>query len=299
MSTLVLRFSSLGDVLLCAGVTGALGSVVFGTSARYAPLVARFPGVRAVVGLEPGEGVWAYTRRLPPVEAVVDLHGSARSRAVCALLPGAVRRVRRERARRWARVALKLEVPAAPVVQRYAEAAGVPVAPLPWLDRARTPGAQALGVAPGAAHATKRWGAAAWRALLERWEGPRVLFGSAAERPELDVLAEGLGGAVEVVAEDGFDRTLAALGRCGRFVGSDSGLTHLARISGVPTLVLFGPTTAQDGFWPEVQEVSVELPCRPCSAYGGPRCPLGDHLCMRALVPERVLEALCALPEAP
>ena len=46
--TVLVRRSSLGDVILAASVTGALGDVIFVTSPRYHELVRRFPGVTEV-----------------------------------------------------------------------------------------------------------------------------------------------------------------------------------------------------------------------------------------------------------
>ena len=61
---------------------------------------------------------------------------------------------------------------------------------------------------------------------------------------------------------------------------------------------VFGPTTSIDGFFApsgpgEAPALAVELPlgCRPCSRYGGPRCPVGDHACMRDLPVATVLAA--------
>lgn len=293
MSTLVIRFSSLGDVVLCAGVTAALAPVVFATSARYATLAARFPGVQAVAALPEGGGVADLLAALPPVRRVVDLHGSLRSRVLCARLGLPTTRISRHRALRWLRVAAKVRTPMPGVLARYAACAGVQPGALPWIPLPQIDRAGVLGVAPGAAHATKRWPARRWRALMEAWAGPVRLFGSAGEGAALRALAAGLD--AEVVAEDGFDATLAGLAGCRRVVGADSGLTHLARACGLPTLVVLGPTTPADGFWPDAPSVGRELPCRPCSAFGGPRCPIGDHACLEGLEVEPVLAALRAL----
>ena len=96
------------------------------------------------------------------------------------------------------------------------------------------------------------------------------------------------------MAERGFARTFEALSRCRAVVGGDTGLVHLAAACGLPSVVLTGPTTPEDGFlaWPPPhRNLGLELACRPCSRHGGPACPLGDHLCMQGLQPEAVLEA--------
>ena len=48
MRTLVIRFSSLGDIVLSGAVTAALGEVEYLTLDRYAELAAALPGVTRV-----------------------------------------------------------------------------------------------------------------------------------------------------------------------------------------------------------------------------------------------------------
>jgi ADP-heptose:LPS heptosyltransferase len=296
VSVLVLRFSSLGDVVLAAGVTAALGDVVFGTSAALAPVVARFEGVRAVVALTPGESPWAFARRLPAVDRVIDLQGSIRSRLICGLVNQSTSRVTKHTVRRHLRVMMKVAPPPQSVVERYAAAAGVRVGPTPWLTRSPTTPDGALALAPGAAHATKRWPESRWISLARQARGPIVLLGGEVEAPLLARIAEGAGRAdLTQLAERGFERTLRALEGCRALVANDSGLLHLAGALGLPVVGLFGPTTPEDGFWAwsgQGRAVGVDLPCRPCARFGGPRCPIGDHACMEALGVEGVVAAL-------
>ena len=45
-----------------------------------------------------------------------------------------------------------------------------------------------------------------------------------------------------------------------------------------PVVGLFGPTTSADGFFSYGgRAVELDLACRPCSRFGGPVCPVGDH----------------------
>ena len=97
----------------------------------------------------------------------------------------------------------------------------------------------------------------------------------------------------------GLQGTGAVIKRSAALVSDDTGVMHMATGLGTPVVALFGPTVRQFGFFPYEAERStvLELPleCRPCSAHGGPRCPLGHHRCLRAIAPESVFEALCAV----
>ena len=115
-----------------------------------------------------------------------------------------------------------------------------------------------------------------------------------------DRLAAGAPARAEVIVERGFARTLPGLAACGAVIGGDTGLTHLARALGRPTLTLLGPTTAEDGLWADhPHTLGLDLPCRPCSRFGGARCPVGDHACLRGLRPEAVAAAAAGLGGGP
>lgn len=293
MSTLVIRLSSLGDVVLAGAVTGGLAPVSFLTRARYAPIAARLPGVERVLCWEDAPSLRGHDR-------VVDLHASPRSRlaALRALAP--VRRVARHDLRRRLRVALKAGDPPPRVIRRYAEAAGVDLAPGPWIDLPGAGRGAALVLVPGAAHATKRWPLDHWIALGRRWSGPLLILGGPDERALVHAVGDGLGPSASAVCERGFEATFQALSQARLVVGGDTGLLHLAAACGVPVIGLYGPTTSADGFWCwDAHGDVVELPlyCRPCSLHGGARCPIGDHRCLEGIAPERVFQAVQALLE--
>lgn len=284
MGTLVIRLSSLGDVVLAGAVTGGLGPVTFLTKAAYAPVAAALPGVR---------DVWVYGQPSPHAayERVVDLHASLRSRRISAGRKGPVRRVQRYDLRRRLRVWFKGPPPAQSVVERYARAAQVPPQPVPWIH-AEGP-RDTLFLVPGAAHATKRPPPALLAAAAADWAGPILVLGGPGEQAEVGGLAHAIGHRAEALAERGFGRTLAALGRGALAVGGDTGPMHLCAAAGIPTVTLFGPTTVHDGFWAgRTEPVSLDLDCRPCSRHGGPSCPIGDHRCLQALPLAAVQEAM-------
>ncbi|MFT5586596.1 MAG: ADP-heptose:LPS heptosyltransferase, partial [Cognaticolwellia sp.] len=252
MSTLLCRLSSFGDVVLAAGVTGALGDVHFLTQKRWHSLVQTFPGVVNV--LEPGDP-------LPKVDQVVDLQRSLRSRK---LLSGTgPTRVDAQRVQRLGRVWLKAQRPVPTVLSRYAQAAGVAPMPLPWITIPR--GGGRLALVPGAAHATKRW--PHFAGLREALEEEVTWLGGPDDAQRIDQLANPKDLRVH---EAGVAQTLLALQDCDLVIGGDTGLMHLAAACGVPTLALFGPTHPQDGFWSHLDPpLHLGLACSPCSKHGG------------------------------
>ena len=283
MQTLVIRFSSLGDVVLAGAVTGALPPVTFLTRPEWAEVAARLPGVSEVLrwGVDPLPSRWG---------RVIDLQASPRSRWASARLRAPVSRVRRHDLRRRLRVWLKAGAPPPKVVERYAAAAGVAPAPTPWIT---SEGGDALLLCPGAAWATKRWPAERWTELGRRWTGPVRVLGGPEDTALVHTIAEGIGPRAEAVAERGFQRTFMAIDEGRVAVSGDTGLLHLCAAAGRPVVGLFGPTTSADGFWCHAGAVVAhDLECRPCARFGSDRCPVGDHLCLGGIDVDEVWGAV-------
>ena len=99
-----------------------------------------------------------------------------------------------------------------------------------------------LAVHPGSGSPTKNWPLEHWAALLETLRAqnrPVLLVGGEADGPTLERLRP-------LATWTAFHRPLpelaALLSRADRFLGHDSGVTHLAAAAGTPVTVLFGPT---------------------------------------------------------
>ncbi len=175
---------------------------------------------------------------------------------------------------------------------------------------------QVIALAPGASYRTKRWPLHHWialaRALIDGGNAV-VVVGGDMDRPAADEIAAALESDAEtprrqdvetpspVINATGWDlpATAALLQKCRALVVGDTGQMHLATAVGTPVIALFGPTVEAFGFFPyhaKAVVLEVDLPCRPCSAHGGPACPLRHHRCLQDLQPSQVLEALRKLP---
>ena len=138
-----------------------------------------------------------------------------------------------------------------------------------------------------------------WAALAARLPGPITLFGGPEDGPLLSWIAARTPTPPRLIAERGFAATLPALAGCAGLIGGDTGLSHLGRALGVPTLVLLGPTTPEDGHWAEhPHTIGRPLPCRPCGRYGGRGCPVGDHACMHEIDVEQVIHSARSMVSA-
>jgi len=323
LRVLCVRFSSIGDVLLTTPLVRALhrrhpdAELYFVTKRAMAPLVMENPNLMQVIALEQGERITDLARRMRAVGATyaLDLHGSLRSRALRWLVPCRWTGYSKRKIARTMLISTKINVYGrpVPVPERYFEAArALDVAPdggppefflapaareriARWLREHQLDGKPIAALAPGAAHATKRWPIHHWRALSAQLEGMGYAL-VALGGPEDRELASRLGSTVTNAAgEFSLQETGACLARSTVLISGDTGVMHMASGVGTRVVALFGPTVEPFGFLPYKSRASVielDLDCRPCSAMGTKRCPLGHHRCLGDVLPDQVAAAV-------
>lgn len=311
-AVLVVRFGALGDLVLVTPLLRALrrayadAELTLATKRRWAPLFAAHPHVTHVEALDPDEPLRALAGRLRHTrwDLRVDLHGSLRSRALRLLVGGRWRAWRKPRLRRGLAVWTGARITLPPVATQYFTAlrglgilpdGGPPeIVPIPDDDAraaAIVPADPFVALVPGAAHATKRWPAGHWDALASLLHAggiPAVVVGTPTEGDL--IRADGIVRA----AGAGLGVTAAVLRRAAVTVAGDTGLMHLATAVGTPVVALFGPTVPDLGYGPHGPGAVLarDLPCRPCSVYGGRHCPMRHHRCMIDITPSQVADAV-------
>jgi heptosyltransferase-2 len=282
-----------------------------------APLVVENPHLTRVIELDPKERLTDLARRLRALGAThgLDLHGSLRSLALRWLVPCRWSGYSKRKLARTTLIATKINAYGrhVPVAERYFEAAraldvtpdgGPPelfLAPAArahmkyWLAEVGIDDEPIAVIAPGAAHATKRWPIEHWQALaahLRQLGYSVVAVGGPADRE----LATMLGAAVvNVAGELTLQETGACLARAAVVVSGDTGVMHMATAVGTRVVALFGPTVEPFGFFPYTTRATVlerDMDCRPCSAMGTARCPLGHHRCLAEILPDEVAAAV-------
>jgi lipopolysaccharide heptosyltransferase II len=328
LTSVVIQTAFLGDVVLTTPLLTVLaerhGPVDVVTTPAAAPLLASHPAVRRVIpydkrgGDRGARGLRQLAARLGAerYEAAYLPHRSLRTAAL-AFLARIPRRV--GFADGW--WVLYTESRPRPhtghEIDRLLALAGepsrhhtLPTLQLSVADVARAKALLGMGtirspyavLAPGSIWGSKRWPqfAALTRRLVERLDV--VLVGGSEDA----ALAEGI---VAGVRDAGAAHR--ALTLCGRLslresaaviqdavvlVTNDSAPLHFGQAVGTPTVAIFGPTIPAFGFGPRGPRdvvVGVDgLSCRPCSPHGPEACPLGHHLCMRALSVDDVLHAI-------
>jgi len=325
---LCVRFSSIGDVLLTTPLVRALhrrhpdAELYFVTKRAMAPLVVENPHLTQVIELAPQERITDLARRLRAVRPThgLDLHGSLRSKALRWLVPCQWSGYSKRKFARTTLIATKINIYGkhVPVAERYFEAAraarldvqpdgGPPeffLAPAArahithWLAEAGLDQTPVAVIAPGAAHATKRWPIQHWRALIQRLQqlglGIVAVGGPGIDRELAAALEPSV---INVAGEFTLQETGACLARATVLISGDTGVMHMATGLGTRVVALFGPTVKPFGFFPYTPPARAtvlerDLSCRPCSAMGSDRCPLGHHRCLEDVLPDQVAAAV-------
>ncbi|MBF0586310.1 glycosyltransferase family 9 protein [Prosthecochloris sp. N3] len=321
-SILVIRFSSIGDIVLTTPVLRALkrrfprARLDFCTGAPFRVLLENSPWIDTIC--TPDD--------LPSgsYDLVVDLQNNFRSAKLRRKLTN--RHTVRYRKENWkklllVRTKLNLFLAPKPVTERYMEGlAPFGVTPdgrgcelVPGEHERRyaaglaDPGELRLGVCFGAKHATKRYPPHLFARVLESL--PRdlplriFLLGGEEDREHADRLMHELHGDTlqriqNLAGACSLLQTAAVLESCDAVLSNDTGLMHMASAYGRPLIVLFGSSVREFGFLPYRVACTLfeagGLRCRPCSHIGRDRCPKGHFRCMNDISTNDVAAAVAA-----
>ena len=125
-------------------------------------------------------------------------------------------------------------------------------------------------ITPGAGWITKLWGPQKYRELVielyKRYEARVILSGSYADRGLIEEIKEGTSFPVLQFIGGSIGQLMALLRNVDLVIGGDTGPIHVASAFGIPTLSLYGPSSAKrSGPRGERHEsVQSDIQCSPC-----------------------------------
>lgn len=146
----------------------------------------------------------------------------------------------------------------------------------------------------GATHATKRLPSQQIVKFCQKIEGQIVLLGGAAEAADGEQIASNFGGRVlNLCGKLSLGGSASVVRQAARVFSHDTGLMHIAAAFRRPIFSIWGSTVPRFGMFPffpdglenlnKTLEVK-DLSCRPCSKIGFDVCPKGHFRCMNLLV---------------
>ncbi|MGV3505200.1 MAG: glycosyltransferase family 9 protein [Adhaeribacter sp.] len=314
---LILRFSSIGDIVLTTPVIRALKKQVpqarvhYATKRQFQAVVAANPYLDKIHYLDGNLNELVKELRQEQFDFVVDLHNNLRSRLIRFKLGVPGESFDKLNFRKWLLVNLKWgQMPQVHIVDRYLAAAGrlgvrndgqgldyfIPAGEevaLSDLPPEVQQGYAAFAI--GAQHATKKLPVDKMISLCEKISQPIVLLGGKEDRQTGELIAAHFARQHEAAPTRIYNAcglyTLnqsASLVRQAEMVFShDTGLMHVAAAFRKKIVSIWGNTIPGFGMYPYKTEFSVlerpGLPCRPCSKIGYRECPQGHFKCMREI----------------
>lgn len=323
---LIIRFSSLGDIVLTTPVLETVRQsmpdtdIGYITKRGYADILRHDPRIHQFFRLENERfGLFKLAREIRrwKPDIVLDLHANLRSHLLCTMLPGRVLRYDKDRTSR--RKLVERKTPRKPLqhtVDLYLETLRplnlpmtvrkphlmIPKTLHPLRDRLPENPGRVVGVNPGAIHFTKRWPyyPELVQHLLRDESNTVVLFGGP-DDPNLKAGRYPLGHPrlIDTIGQLSLSELAGAIRACDIFVTNDSGPMHIAVAVETPVVAIFGGTVPELGFWPLGEDDAVvqrPLSCRPCHLHGQTSCPLGHFDCMRQISVEHVLRQINQCP---
>lgn len=307
MKILVIRFSSMGDIIYTTPVVRCLkkqipgAEVHFITKPAFKYIYDNNAYVDKLLLLKPSLSATIEDIKAEGYDYIIDLHNNLRT-AIIKLRTGIKSSTyKKQTIRKWLSLKFNLKlVPPVHLVDRYMKAAAVlgvvnDALPIDYyikadhkLEKLLPQSHQTNYVAfiIGATHFTKRMPNEKIISLCKGTNQPVVLLGGEDVKNNGDVIKQALGDRIyNSCGITSLDESVFLVSKASMVVGFDTGLTHIAEAFNVPIVSIWGGTVPDLlGVQPykvkEVLVAGIELPCRPCSKFGLPACPLGHFKCM-------------------
>lgn len=336
MRLLIIRTSSMGDVALVAPVLQAMKNQypdiesVLLTRPAFGPFFDSFDGLRLFFadhckrhkGFPGLIRLFMDIRKIGRFDIIIDLHDVVRSKVLRLLfrltgVPSYV--VDKGRKEKRSVISGKRKVMVKHSVERYCDTFGKAGFPLrmtvgPWIIPSpeavarigpliASQGELNVGVAPFAKHTLKMWPEEYMIRLLGMISEQRkvrfFLFGGLEESERLAAFQKKVPGSVNTSGDLNLADELALMSRLDFMIAMDSSNMHMAALTGIKVVSIWGGTDPLSGFgaWMQPEPYFIRIPvdeltCRPCTVYGKGICRRGDLACLNWLTPELVYDRI-------
>ena len=321
---LIIRFSSIGDIVLTTPVIRCLRQQVEGaeihilTKKTFLPVIAANPYIHKIHTLESSLSEVISQIRTEGIDYIIDLHHNLRSSVVkfrLKLMSFSVDKINLEK---WLLVNLKINrLPHLHIVDRYLGTTSlfdvqndgkgldyfIPAGD--EVDVATLPDAFVRGYIAfsiGGKHATKQLPAEKIIRLCNQINKPVLLLGGQDDRETASFVEKHAGGVIRNACGQYNISQSASLIRQSRVVIThDTGLMHIAAAFNKKIISLWGNTIPEFGMYPyqpDSRSVIFEikgLSCRPCSKIGFSKCPRKHFRCMNDLDEKQIAEKALSL----
>lgn len=319
MKVLVVRFSSIGDIILTTPVVRCLANqanaeVHYLTKNAFRAILDQNPYISRVHAIREKTSEVIDQLRKADFDQVIDLHHNLRSSMLKKQLRKPSRAFHKINIEKWLKVNLKVDIlPARHIVDRYLDTVshlgiendghGLDYfispddqdRPAAFMDRYKLKKFVCLSV--GAAHLTKCLTTEQLARICLNVDVPVVLLGGVNEGERGETIRQKGGDHVfNFCGKLSLNQTAAFIDRAELLISHDTGVMHMGAALEKRIISIWGNTIPGFGMAPyygdsEIWQQQFEthgLRCRPCSKIGYEACPKGHFKCIRLISAERI-----------
>ncbi len=323
---LIIRFSSIGDIVLTTPVVRCLkkqlpeAEIHYLTKKKFLTVLQNNPYIDKLHCIEHHIKEVLPELKKEKYDHIIDLHKNLRTLHLKTILRRPVSSFKKLNKQKWLLVKFKINrLPNVHIVDRYMdtikflgvkndgqgldyfipedEQIGPSELPIEFRDGF-------VGAVIGGKHKTKLFPTEKWIELIGKTDLPFILLGGPEDEEEGEKIAGNFG--------------LRVMNSCGKFtlnqsaslveiadhiVTNDTGLMHIAAAFKKPIVSVWGNTVPEFGMYPylpynQIHKMSIiqvsDLKCRPCSKIGYKKCPKGHFDCMQKVDVDQILEEIQA-----
>lgn len=309
MKVLVIRFSSIGDIVLTTPVLRWLyeqkqAEVHYLTKSSFANLVEHNPAVAKVHSLSDNIEETITFLKEEHFDLVIDLHKNLRSKKVSKAIGAKYLTFNKLNIQKWLFVNFKINfLPKKHIVDRYAEA--LSSLHLDTADRSidyhfpadysfelteyELQKQNYICVVIGGTYTTKQIPTSIILELHKRLNRRLVLLGGGDVdgKKAVDIMTQCNQKPIDLVNKISIIDSTYVIKNSAGIITSDTGLMHIASAFDIPIHTIWGNTHPDFGMYAyrpnrgDIKDYQVaNLPCNPCSKLGSDSCPRGHFDCM-------------------
>lgn len=321
---LVIRFSSLGDVVLSTSPLNTIrksnpyAKITFLTLSTYAPILENHPDIDRLLTIEKSWSIkrlWDFSKYISEkyYSTIYDLHNSIRSNLVMLRSKSRVYQLKKPRIKRAALFYFHKNYfdKSFSTLRMYHENLGeiydendLPPTKLVLSNheikrgihfiRSQGINKEYFVAVPGSAWLQKQWSPKKYAELFDNLNFPVVMLGLSSDTI-CNKIGEISGNVLNLAGQTGFREAMAVIYNSRHVIGSDTGLVHIAEALGKNATMILGPTSRETGgglYLPESKMVESDIWCRPCSQNGSFPCYRERQYCMDSIGVDDVLKTL-------
>lgn len=308
MKILVLRFSSIGDIVLTSPVLRCIKKqlpeheVHFATKSQFKNLLIRNPYVDKIHCLDNDINGLIAELKAEKFDLIIDLHRNLRTRIIRTALRVKTHAFDKLNWEKWLMVHLKINMlPYEHIVDRYldtcielkvvndGEGLDYFIDPNSSIAQFNLPPLYNV-YALGAQHNTKKLPLQKQIELMQASKQMVVLIGGKEDLEAGNALADKCNNTINLCAQLSIDQSALVMQGAALVYAHDTGMMHIAAALKKPIVSIWGNTIPEFGMGPyygkhplseqnQMLEVN-DLRCRPCSKIGYAQCPKGHFKCM-------------------